>query len=184
MVGSEFDKPDFTSDIGHIILFWATENWLITPRAQGGRKGVSDSYWLKNPLCSFSCPLPLRRYLVWTVPTALVDSWPGIRSRRLVLTTSWGRPVHGGAPPKRGTPPPCAPPCPLGGPHSSDNFPTQPYPARICVRRNVRTPWRLSSHSSKSLTAAIVACPSRIVMKPRIQNKFEIGNPSWTKVLV
>ena len=40
------------------------------------------------------------------------------------------------------------------------NLPKQPYPVRIFVSRNVRTPWRLSSHSSKSdLTIGVLIDP-------------------------
>ena len=41
-------------------------------------------------------------------------------------------------------------------------LPKQPYAVRTCIRRKIRTPWRLSSHSLKrGLTAAIAACPNQ-----------------------
>ena len=79
---------------------------------------------------------------------------------------------HGGAQPKRGTVSTNAPPFLPGGPHSNNTWacrpaetetcrylPKQPCPMRTCVIRNVRTPWRFSSHPSKrGLTATIATC--------------------------
>ena len=52
-------------------------------------------------------------------------------------------------------------PCPNWHPDVSSRNPKQPCEVRTCVRRKVRSSWRLSSHSSKrGLIAAIAACPA------------------------
>ena len=92
---------------------------------------------------------------------------PGTKGRRRRLPPR----EHGGAPPKLGTPPPYAPPCPPGDPHIHPGvssrrirnryLPKQPCALRTCVRQNLKTPWCLSSRSSKRrLTATIAACPA------------------------
>ena len=47
-----------------------TDNHQITCSAQGGAEVSVRLLMTKNPACSFSCPLPCTRNLVWTVPAA------------------------------------------------------------------------------------------------------------------
>ena len=54
------------------------ENHLKTPPTHGAAEGIIRLLLTKNPACSFSIPLTGTRYLVWTVPAALQDSWSGI----------------------------------------------------------------------------------------------------------
>ena len=71
------------------------QNHRISPPAQGVAESKEQAGFLvsrslllltKNPAYSFSWPLTAylgTRFLVWTVPAALVDSWPGIRPLQL-----------------------------------------------------------------------------------------------------